>query len=307
MQETALSIQNIQKSFGELKAVNNVSFHVYSGECFGILGPNGAGKTTTMKMIYSRAVMDRDSPGAISVFGYNPLKDDREIKFLSGIVPQEDNLDIELSVAMNLKIYANFYGIPRKDANKRIDELLEFMELTDKKNVKIKQLSGGMKRRLTIARSLLNNPRLLILDEPTTGLDPQVRHIIWDKLRILKNNGVTILLTTHYMDEAFQICDRLMLMDNGKKILEGKPALLIKDNIENYVLEIINKTGLPANTPSQGIRKEETSNRLIFYSDDLKKLETITEKLFHGDFYLRNSNLEDLFLKMTGRQLNEQQ
>ncbi|MBN2545370.1 MAG: ABC transporter ATP-binding protein [Spirochaetes bacterium] len=302
--ETVITAENIIKTYKNLKAVDDLSFFVNKSECFGILGPNGAGKTTMMKMLYGKALRDKDS-GRINVFGYDPKNNELEIKYLSGIVPQDNNLDDELSVIQNLLIYAKFYGLDCKKSLDRIYELLEFMELSGKKNAKIMHLSGGMKRRLTFVRSLLNNPKLLILDEPTTGLDPQVRHNIWDKIRLLKKDGVTIIITTHYMEEAYQLCDRLILMHKGKKILEGNPVELVNQNIEKYVLEILNHTLFDKIKISKNINIDRTPNRMYLYSQDLKSLEQLSKGLKPGDYYLRQSNLEDLFLKSTGRILNE--
>jgi lipooligosaccharide transport system ATP-binding protein len=310
MREISIKVDNVSKKFNGTVAVKNLSFSVNRAECFGFLGPNGAGKTTMMKILYG--VVRRDNPAAnqVSVLGYDPLYNPLEIKYLSGIVPQEDNLDIELNVSQNLLIYSKFYGIPWKEANLRIEKLLDFMDLKVKKNTKIRDLSGGMKRRLIIARALINLPRLLILDEPTTGLDPQVRHLIWDKLRMLKKEGVTILLTTHYMEEAFQLCDNLIIMHNGEKILQGVPVRLINENIEKFVLEIfsvdrfteklIQKIKIRKNT-----RLEKSDSRILIYSDQMNQLKKISHNYRTGDYFLRQSNLEDLFLKVTGRTLNE--
>src|SRR4030042_2313617 len=202
MNDYAILVNNVSKTYKKTEAVKNFSFKVKKTECFGIRGPNGAGKSTLMRMLSGKTLRDDPMHSEIKVFGYDPKKNELNIKFFSGIVPQEDNLDQELSVIQNLVIFSKFYNIKNIIASQRIENLLEFMELTNKKDSKIKHLSGGMKRRLIIVRALLNNPKLLILDEPTTGLDPQARHIIWDKLRILRNNGVTIMLTTHYMEEA---------------------------------------------------------------------------------------------------------
>jgi lipooligosaccharide transport system ATP-binding protein len=233
-----ISVEHISKTFGEVRAVCDLSFEVESASCFGFLGPNGAGKTTMMKMIYSKCTRDKNCAGRMDIFGFEPRTHELEIKYLSGVVPQESNLDEELNVIGNLMIYSKFYNIPTTDAKKRIDYLLDFLELSEKRNSKIRELSGGMKRRLLIARALINNPRLLILDEPTTGLDPQVRHLIWDKLGQLKKAGTTILITTHYMEEAFQICDCLLIMHKGRKIMQGVPRDLLAKNIEKYVLEV---------------------------------------------------------------------
>jgi len=303
--EYAILASHVTKKFKDLTAVEDLSFKVRQAECFGFLGPNGAGKTTMMKMLIGRCRRDNPGPGQISVFGYDPVKSELEIKYLAGVVPQEDNLDAELSVRQNLFIYAGFYGIKKTTAAPRIDYLLDFMELTDKAGSKIRELSGGMKRRLIIARALINNPRLLILDEPTTGLDPQVRHLIWDKLRMLKKDGVTILITTHYMEEAYQICDRLIIMHKGEKVLEGAPGDLIEEHIEQYVLEILDRESVGDLDTDSRIRLEQTDSRVLLYSDDISVLEAVTGGYKAGDFYLRQSNLEDLFLKTTGRYLNE--
>lgn len=306
MNDNIIILENINKCFGPFKAVKDLSFSVTGSMCFGLLGPNGAGKTTTMKMIYGVSNRDCQPKGKMSVLGFDPQKDSLSIKYISGVVPQENNLDEELNVEENLQIYARFYNIPPKEASKRITELLNFMELSEKHKARIKDLSGGMKRRLIIARALLNNPKLLILDEPTTGLDPQVRHLIWEKLRKLKKQGMTILLTTHYMDEAFQICDRIIIMNKGEKILEGNPHLLIDNNIESYVLEINSRELFQKvkNKIPSSVRIDESTDVVRIYSKEQSALKSITESLGPGEFYLRQSNLEDLFLKTTGSTLN---
>ncbi len=311
MNETAIKVAKLSKSYGNLKAVNQLDFEVAAGECFGLLGPNGAGKTTTMKIIYGKAEPDPDQNTVINIFGCHPQKEALIIKSFSGIVPQQDNLDVELNVSDNLLIYSRFYGMGTREARQRIAELLDFMELRDKARVKIRELSGGMQRRLTIARALLNQPRLLILDEPTTGLDPQVRHLIWSKLRELKDLGVTVLLTTHYMEEAFQICDRIIIMDKGQKILEGNPRELLGANLETYVMEThglssASKDRLTAIRES-GIRYELYQDILFVYSNDSEKLTRYAEIMDIKDYHIRQANLEDLFLKTTGRSLNELQ
>jgi len=311
MDEVAIQIRNLYKTYGDLIAVDRLNFDVGRAECFGLLGPNGAGKTTTMKIIYGKAEPSPYNDTVIDVFGCHPRKDALKIKSFSGIVPQQDNLDTELNVTDNLLIYAKFYGIKTGEARRRISELLDFMELQDKALVKIKELSGGMQRRLTIARALLNKPKLLILDEPTTGLDPQVRHLIWHKIRELKETGVTVLLTTHYMEEAFQICDRLIIMDEGRKILEGSPQGLLSANLEKFVMEIhtagqdiIDDSVLAGQS---GIRHESYIDTIFVYSDDAEKLSDVAETLHINSFHIRQANLEDLFLKVTGRGLNEMQ
>ncbi|MGE5390986.1 MAG: ATP-binding cassette domain-containing protein [Deltaproteobacteria bacterium] len=311
MNETAINIKNLNKSYGQLRAVDNLDFAVQPSECFGLLGPNGAGKTTTMKMLYGKCVPDAKPESHMDIFGYHPGKDALAIKSFSGIVPQQDNLDTELNVHDNLYIYSRFYGISPGKARERIAGLLEFMELQEKARVKIRELSGGMQRRLTIARALINQPRLLILDEPTTGLDPQVRHLIWTKLRELKDHGVTVLLTTHYMEEAFQICDRIIIMDKGKKMLEGAPRELMKTNLETYVMEIYGVSGdgySDRRPPEQpGIRCEIYQDTLFAYSNQQESLVRFAESLALSDYHIRQANLEDLFLKVTGRSLNELQ
>jgi lipooligosaccharide transport system ATP-binding protein len=299
-----IRIRNLSKSYNNrVVALKKISLSVFGGECYGLLGPNGAGKTTLMKIIYGKAKYFT-SFDELSVFGYNPLKEDLKIKCLTGIIPQEDNLDEELSVFENLYIYSKYFGIPKKESEKRIEELLEFMDLKEKRNVKIRQLSGGMKRRLTIARALINKPQLLILDEPTTGLDPQVRHHIWDKIRKLKSEGVTILLTTHYMEEAYQLCDRISIMNLGEKIIEGNPLELIRNNIEKYVLEVSSKLVNRNLKIPESIRKEDTEEVTKFFSEDYQSLKLLATKFDNSDnLVIRQTNLEDLFLKLTGRKL----
>jgi len=311
-----IEAKNVFKTYGDsaTNAVSGVSFSVPYGVCFGMLGPNGAGKSTMMKMIYGVCLRDKREGSDIKVFGHDPGVNALPIRFLSGIVPQEDNLDEELNVEQNLKVFCKFYNIVGEQADKRIAELLSFMELSEKQHHGIKQLSGGMKRRLIIARALLNNPRLLILDEPTTGLDPQVRHLIWDKLRHLKREGMTILLTTHYMDEAFQICDTVFIMDKGKRVAEGDPQELVDKHIESYVCEIYSKEAfaiisedISQSVTEKSCRADESGDVVRIYSDDYEKLREFSKHLGVKDFYLRQSNLEDIFLKMTGSKLNAQQ
>ena len=258
-----VTVQNVHKTYGTLRAVKQLSFSVQEGSCVGLLGPNGAGKTTMMKMVYGKCLRDPDPPSSLSVFGYDPAKNELDIKYLSGVVPQEDNLDEELNVWQNLRVYAKLYGMPKHSAETRIPELLGFMELGEKRAVKIKELSGGMKRRLIIARALLHEPRLLILDEPTTGLDPQVRHLIWDKLRQLRREGLTILLTTHYMEEAFQICDSVLIMHKGVKVMEGQPGSLVEKHIERFVLETRDQEAADHRAvvlPGDEVRVDETTD-----------------------------------------------
>jgi lipooligosaccharide transport system ATP-binding protein len=308
MNSTAISVLHLYKSYGALRAVNDLSFSVPISTCFGFLGPNGAGKTTMMKTLYGKADPDPHADTRIEVFGFDPRKDQLRIKTLCGIVPQEDNLDVELNVGQNLRIFADFYGMPRRAAAERIDYLLDFMELREKSSARVRELSGGMKRRLIIARALLNDPALLILDEPTTGLDPQVRQLIWDKLRSLKRDGVTILLTTHYMEEAFQIADSVLIMDRGTRIMEGPPRQLLDEHLERNVLELIHLDRAERLTQlMDGVRTESSDERIHYYSNEISVLQEAAGKLEPGDYTLRQTNLEDLFLKTTGRRLNELQ
>ncbi len=325
--------RNLFKSYRSFQAVKDLSFSVPEGSCYGFLGPNGAGKTTTMKVLYGKALRDRHPETEVSVYGYDPAGEELEIKNLSGVVPQDNALDEDLSVRQNLLIFSRFYGMTGPAARRRIDELLEFMELEKKQKEPIKELSGGMQRRLAIARALLNRPRLLILDEPTTGLDPQVRHLIWNKLRDLQKQRVTILLTTHYMDEAYQICDTILIMDRGRKILEGPPRQLLAEHLEPYVLEQVVRpgedeapakdqgastiaagtaagtdTGTSAGPPlPAGIRRENQGGVQYYFSSSMADLEEWAQQREMKVYNLRQANLEDLFLKTTGRTLNELQ
>ncbi|MDT8299932.1 MAG: ABC transporter ATP-binding protein [Sedimentisphaerales bacterium] len=308
MSSRVINVKNISKSFGKIRAVRNLSFSVEPGLCFGFLGPNGAGKTTVMKMLYGKCVRD-DNGSEVNIFGYDPVKNELEIKYLSGVVQQEDNLDEELNVIQNLMIYSKFYDIPAKTAKKRIEYLLDFLELSEKASSKIKELSGGMKRRLVIARALLNNPKLLILDEPTTGLDPQVRHLIWDKIRQLKKQQITVLLTTHYMEEAFQLCDNLLIMHKGQNIMEGRPKELMRENIEKYVLEVFDTEAIDQDSMLENrIRVDHTPGVIRYHCDDIDVLKNLaTSSLKAGNYHIRQTNLEDVFLRATGRQLNDKQ
>jgi len=304
----------VTKRYGNLKAVDDFSFTVKPGTCFGLLGPNGAGKSTMMKMIYGK--VKRTSPPdpareeRLTVFGYDPDHDALSIKALTGLVPQEDSLDSELDVLTNMILYARFYGIAKREALRRIHELLEFMDLEGKLRARIRELSGGMKRRLVIARSLLNEPRLLILDEPTNGLDPQVRHLIWDRIHRLRAEGTTILLTTHYMDEAYQLCDELIIMNQGKAVIEGNPRELVGSTIERYALQAFNRDALGAireQTRGKKVRIEEAGGMLYIYAEDIRDLEGLEPVLTARDYVIRQTNLEDLFLRATGKGLNDEQ
>ena len=311
----AIEVEHLSKHYGDLLAVSDLSFTVAPGTCMAFLGPNGAGKTTTIKTLYGKAKADPLPETRIRVLGYDLPRQQLEVKSLSGLVPQDNSLDEELDIEQNLSIFARFYGMPRKKALERITELLDFLELADKRHAKVKELSGGMKRRLIVARALLNNPRLLILDEPTTGLDPQVRHLIWDRMRTLMKSGVTVLLTTHYMDEAFQLADDIIIMDKGKKVLQGSPRSLMVDHIETHVLEVYDSAALTETQEvraklsalelSGRVRKDGSSSRVMLYASDAQALNAVTETLRPGSYLMRQTNLEDLFLKITGRNLNE--
>lgn len=307
---TVIAAEHIYKTFGKLRAVNDVGFRIRRGTCVGFLGPNGAGKTTVMKILYGKGEPDPKKETGINVFGYDPRSDELNIKQLSGVVTQEDSLDEELNVEQNLQIYAKFYGIRRKRATAQIDKLLDFMQLGEKKRARIKELSGGMKRRLVIARALIGDPSLLILDEPTTGLDPQVRQLIWDRLHLLKRTGVTILLTTHYMQEAAQLADDLVIMDHGRVLLTGNPDKLLSEHIEPFVLELKNKersNEIDSELGEDEVRKEEYAERVLYYSHNNGMLNSLVGGLSPGEYHVRQADLEDLFLKTTGRNLNELQ
>lgn len=302
-----ITLQNIHKTYtGNIEAVKRLYFDVEEKTCCALLGPNGAGKSSVMRMLYGHSLCDKKEGSLINVFGLDPAKEELAIKYQTGVVPQENNLDEELTVFQNLILFARFYGMSREKAEKRIDELLLFMDLSDRKNSAIKTLSGGMMRRLIIARALINNPKLLILDEPTTGLDPQVRQLIWDKLYSLKKQGVTIMLCTHYMEEAFHLCDKIIIMHNGEKITEGNPKKLLKEHIEDYVLEIM-ATDYPevSDECMKNIRVDKLNERVLMYADNMECLKTVMEQLADHAHYLRQANLEDLFLKITGRGINE--
>ena len=299
MSQLAVDIAHLYKSYGTLRAVKDFNLQVTTGTCCAILGPNGAGKTTVVKTFYGKAEADRRPETRLKILGHDPRQELLAVKVLVGIVSQENNLDSELNVQQNLDIYALFCGIPRRQARRRIDELLEFMELKDRHTAQVRELSGGMKRRLTMARALLNNPRMLILDEPTTGLDLQVRQLIWDRLRHLMHEGVTILVTTHYMEEAYQLADNIVIMNEGAKILEGASQQLIQKHLEKYVMEIAQ----PLSLESVNIRYEQSGERHLYYCASEEQLRILAVTNDVHQYYIRESNLEDLFLHSTGRSL----
>jgi lipooligosaccharide transport system ATP-binding protein len=306
--EILIEAKNLVKRYGDFEAVAGINFQVRRGESFGFLGPNGAGKSSTMRII---AATSKPSSGEIRILGMDPNKNGPQIRAHLGVVPQSDNLDTQLTVEENLYIYGRYFGLSRSFIKEKINELLEFAQLEDKRKSKVEALSGGMKRRLTIARSLINEPEILMLDEPTTGLDPQARHILWDRLFRLKELGVTLLITTHYMDEAEQLCDRLIVMDKGQIMAEASPAELIKRYSTKEVLEV--RFGSDKNQEIArdleilSERIEVLPDRILMYGDDGEAiLETLYAKgLRPLTSLVRRSSLEDVFLRLTGRSLIE--
>jgi len=303
-----ISASALTKKYKDFAAVDGISFEVAPGESFGLLGPNGAGKSTTMRML--GAVSTRTG-GDLDILGLDPDRYGPEIRSQLGVVPQADNLDQELRVRDNLIVYGRYFGIPRAVVAKRADELLEFAQLSDRAKAKVDDLSGGMKRRLTIARALVNEPKILLLDEPTTGLDPQARHILWDRLFRLKEQGTTLVLTTHYMDEAEQLCDRLVVVDKGTIMAEGSPAELIRVHSSREVLEVRFGSDRNAVVAQQiaglGDRVEVLPDRILIYSADgeAELGELLRRGLEPLTSLVRRSSLEDVFLRLTGRTLIE--
>lgn len=308
--ESVIRAVDLVKTFGKLNAVDGVSFEVPAGESFGLLGPNGAGKSTTMRMIGGTT---RRSAGVLSVMGFDPEKEGPLVRAHLGVVPQEGNLDEELKVRENLISYGRYFGLPLSYLRPKAEALLDFAQLTEKASEKVTNLSGGMKRRLTIARALVNEPRILLLDEPTTGLDPQARHILWDRLFRLKEEGVTLVVTTHFMDEAEQLCDRLIVMDHGRIMAEGSPAELIRRYSTREVLELrfgsernaAVTAQLEAELEQLCERIEPLPDRILLYSADGERvLEAVRERGLNPTTSLvRRSSLEDVFLRLTGRSL----
>lgn len=295
--------EELEKRFGSFSAVRGIDFAVEEGEAFGFLGPNGAGKTTTMRMI--QCVSPR-SGGRLTVFGMDPAVDARAIKARLGVVPQENNLDPDLTGAENLLTYARYFGIPRRTAEERVARLLSFVQIEEKKDVVIESLSGGMRRRLILARALVNDPDILILDEPTTGLDPQARHLIWERLRTLQEAGKTIVLTTHYMEEAERLCDRLVIMDHGEVLVEGSPKDLIRTAIGGHIVEAGADEAVIACLRSHGI-PYETAGSLVHVPTDRPNEVTrvLLDECGRITLATRPATLEDVFLKLTGRTLRE--
>lgn len=308
MTTNLIQAHGLTKRYGDFVAVAGIDFHVAKGESFGLLGPNGAGKSSTMRII---AATSQRTGGDIKILDKDPNLHGPQIRAHLGVVPQQDNLDTELTVEQNLYVYGRYFGLSSSFIKNKIEELLDFAQLVEKRDVKVDALSGGMKRRLTIARALISEPDILMLDEPTTGLDPQARHILWDRLFRLKEQGVTLVITTHYMDEAEQLCDRLVVMDKGKIMAEDSPAGLIKTYSTKEVLEV--RFGSERNAEmSEKLRQhceriEVLPDRILMYADDAEKvLEEIIKQGIHPITSLvRRSSLEDVFLRLTGRSLIE--
>jgi lipooligosaccharide transport system ATP-binding protein len=296
--------RGLVKRFGDLVAVDGIDLDVRQGEAFGFLGPNGAGKSSTMRMI---GCVSPVSGGTLRILGRDPDADGPQIRARLGVVPQQDTLDLELTVRENVLIYGRYFGLTRRELRPKIDELLDFVQLADRAGDKVEPLSGGMKRRLTIARSLVNDPELLLLDEPTTGLDPQARHVVWDRLFRLKQRGVTLVLTTHYMDEAEQLCDRLVVMDHGRIVAEGSPRQLIERYSTREVVEIRFEGERPETLALDGVgeRVEELPDRVLVYTHDgdATAAALADRNLPPHATLIRRSTLEDVFLHLTGRTL----
>ncbi|HBT82730.1 MAG: ABC transporter [Desulfuromonadales bacterium GWD2_61_12] len=295
---------SLRKAFGKLRAVDDITFSVSPGECFGILGPNGAGKTTTIRMLFG---FTPKSAGRLQLFGLDIDQHLRQVKARIGVCPQENNLDPDLSVRQNLEMYARYFDIPPPLARRRADQLLSFIALEHRQNARIGELSGGMLRRLVLARALINEPELLILDEPTTGLDPQSRHQLWNRVEALKARGLTVLLTTHYMDEAARLCDRLMIVDQGKILVEGTPLQLIHDHVGAEIIEVASPNAdLRAFVDRSGTPYEDLGHRLIIYaSGGAEYYHTLSREFCQSACMLRPATLEDVFLRLTGRELRE--
>jgi lipooligosaccharide transport system ATP-binding protein len=309
MPEILVQAHALTKRFGSFTAVDGIDFELYRGEAFGFLGPNGAGKSSTMRML---ACVSPPSGGTLEILGMDPVRDGSVIRGRLGVVPQEDTLDVELTVRENLLVYGRYFGLSRSVIRERTDQLLEFVQLADRGGAKVDDLSGGMKRRLTIARSLINDPDIIILDEPTTGLDPQARHVVWDRLYRLKQRGVTLILTTHYMDEAEQLCDRLVVMDHGVFAASGTPRSLISEYSTPEVLEV----RFPLENHEQAaeklrdldaVRREVLADRILIYTGDGDAALAAVRRLGLEPLtsLVRRSTLEDVFLHLTGRRLED--
>jgi len=305
MAESLFSVNQLAKRFGDNEVVRGLSFSIEPGECLGVIGPNGAGKTTTIRMCLGLTAPDS---GTIHAMGLQMPHDALAIKQQLGVVSQMDTLDPDFSCAENLLVYGRYFGLKDKDIKERIPSLLEFASLTSKAGARPGELSGGMKRRLSLARALVNNPRLLLLDEPTTGLDPQARHLMWERLQLLLQQGKSILLTTHFMDEAERLCSRLLVLDHGKKIAEGKPRDLIAEHLEPDVVEVFGQGALAlVDSPARAhaARVEVSGETVFFYTHSAHQLLEALSAYPQLRTLHRPANLEDLFLKLTGRQIRE--
>jgi lipooligosaccharide transport system ATP-binding protein len=307
--EVLVRARGLIKRFGGFTAVNGIDFDLYRGEAFGFLGPNGAGKSSTMRMI---GCVSPPSGGELSILGLDPMRDGSAIRARLGVVPQDDTLDVELTVRENLLVYGRYFGLSRAVIRERTEQLLEFVQLEDRAKDRVEPLSGGMKRRLTIARSLINDPDILILDEPTTGLDPQARHVVWDRLFRLKQRGVTLILTTHYMDEAEQLCDRLVVMDHGKFAAEGSPRELIESYCTPEVLELrfdpqLHDAAAEKLKDFSSERMEVLADRILLYvpDGDVALAEVRRQGFEPLTSLVRRGTLEDVFLHLTGRRLED--
>ena len=299
-----IETKDLRKQFRDLVAVDSISFTVRQGECFGLLGPNGAGKTSTIRMIYGFSPM---TAGELRVFGLDIATQWRAIRSRVGVCQQENNLDPDLTVLKNLEVFASYFDMPASTARRRALELLRFISLEQRAHTRIPELSGGMMRRLILARALINDPELLILDEPTTGLDPQSRHQVWEKIEELRSRGLSVLLTTHYMDEASRLCDRLVIMDQGKILVEGRPADLIERHAGRHVMEVHRPdTDLRRFIDEQNLAYDDLVHRIILYGSDNERLfDTLSSRCGSGGCTLRMATLEDVFLRLTGRELRE--
>ena len=304
--ESAIRARKLTKRFGTLVAVDGIDVDVGIGECFGFLGPNGAGKTTTVRMIHAVTPI---TSGELIVLGHRVDREPAAVKRRLGVVPQEENLDPDLTPGENLVVFGRYFDLPRTEARRRAADLLEFVGLSSRATSHLDELSGGMKRRLLIARALLNQPELLVLDEPTTGLDPQARHLVWQRLRTLKAQGVTQVLTTHYMDEAAQLCDRVALMDSGRILRQGRPADLVRAEVGDEVIEVRGDDALHravvATVDGKSLRWEKAGDTLYLYCREGRELLPILSRLRPSHLLHRPASLEDLFLKLAGRSLQE--
>jgi len=304
-QKVLIKAENLTKKYGDFLAVDSINFEVYQAECCGFLGPNGAGKTTTIRMIHCFLPI---TSGKLTVADMSVQDRERDIKKMIGVAPQETNLDPDFSVIKNLTVYARYFEIPKAEATSKADALLKFFQLEEKRDVEVDELSTGMKRRLILARALINDPQILLLDEPTTGLDPQARHLIWDKIRELKKQGVTIILTTHYMEEAAELCDRVLIVDTGKIIEEGKPSELVEKHVGEEVLEVDNEEQILKTLKEKfpEARLDVLGEKILVFTNEPHGVFV----KFLQDFPLkgaavRRANLEDVFLKLTGRKLRD--